>query len=90
MQPAEHGEVDPAVLAALPPSMQRHLLVQVGVLIYIVMGFMVGRMYCIFLSYDVVIQELALYCFNILFRIVKKSPFHQPISISVLICSLFV
>lgn len=90
LQPAEHGEVDPAVLAALPPSMQRDLLVQVGVLIYIVMGFVVGHMYCIFLSYDVVIQELALCCFNILFRIVKKSPFHQPISISVLICSLFV
>lgn len=56
MQPPEHGEVDPAVLAALPPSMQRDLLVQVGVLIYIFMGFVVGQICCIFLSSNVVFQ----------------------------------
>ena len=56
VQPPEHGEVDPAVLAALPPSMQHDLLVQVGVLIYIVMGFVVGQIYCLFLSYNVAFQ----------------------------------
>lgn len=31
LQPTMHGKVDPAVLAALPPSMQLDLLVQVSV-----------------------------------------------------------
>jgi hypothetical protein len=38
LQLAEHGEVDPDVLAALPQSMQRNLLAQVSALIYAVMG----------------------------------------------------
>lgn len=80
VQPPEHGEVDPAVLAALPPSMQHDLLVQVGVLIYIVMGFVVGQIYCFFL----------IACSTLFQYIMKKGPFYQPISISVLICSLFV
>lgn len=31
LQPEMHGEVDPAVLAALPPSMQLGLLLQVSI-----------------------------------------------------------
>lgn len=31
LQPTMHGDIDPAVLAALPPSVQLDLLVQVSV-----------------------------------------------------------
>lgn len=34
LQPAMNGKVDPAVLAALPPSMQLDLLVQVSELTF--------------------------------------------------------
>lgn len=37
LQPTMHGDIDPAVLAALPPSVQLDLLVQVSVYKYLIM-----------------------------------------------------
>lgn len=38
LQPTMHGDVDPAVLAALPPSLQLDLLVQVSVYKYLIIS----------------------------------------------------
>lgn len=42
-----HGKVDPAVLAALPPSMQLDLLVQASVLIFMVVALLVNICFCL-------------------------------------------